>query len=400
LFDPENDRRARARREEVSRIRQALNDGEFVLYYQPNVNMREGCVTGAEALIRWQHPEQGLLLPGEFLPAIEGSELAVELGDWVICEAFRQLERLAVLGLDISISINIASNHLLNAGFAERLSELLRLHPTVLPRRVELEILETAALEDMTLVAELFAECRKLGVTFALDDFGTGYSSLTYLRRLPADVLKIDQSFVRDMLDDPDDLAIVESVISLTQAFQRKVVAEGVETVEHGLVLLLLNCDTAQGFGIARPMPGHLLPGWINSFFPDTLWSLATSFRWSREDMPMLIAEVDHGRWKKKLLAYLDDTTDTILMPAGDHHDCRFGRWYYSPESKRYAAVDGFLALEKVHTQIHEIGAELVRLRHSPDRTTVAQLRRDLEAASMVLIECIQQLQAEILIAG
>ena len=400
LFDPENDRRARARREEVSRIRQALTDGEFVLYYQPKVNMRQGCVTGAEALIRWQHPEQGLLLPGEFLPAIEGTELAVEVGDWVICEAFRQLERLAELGLDISISINIASNHLLNPGFAARLSELLRQHPAVLPRRVELEILETAALEDMTLVAELFAECRKLGVSFALDDFGTGYSSLTYLRRLPADVLKIDQSFVRDMLDDPDDLAIVESVISLTQAFQRQVVAEGVETVEHGLVLLLLNCDTAQGFGIARPMSAELLPAWINSFFPDTLWSLATSFRWSREDMPMLIAEVDHGRWKKRLLAYLDDTTNTVPMPDGDHHDCRFGRWYYSPESTRYAAVDGFLALEKVHARIHEIGTELIRLRDSPDRAEVAQLRRDLEVASMELIECIQQLQAEILIAA
>jgi EAL domain-containing protein (putative c-di-GMP-specific phosphodiesterase class I) len=151
-------------------------------------------------------------------------------------------------------------------GFAQRLGELLAAHPRVPPGRLELEILETAVLEDIGLVAQLFAECRKLGVSFALDDFGTGYSSLTYFRRLPADVLKIDQSFVRDMLEDPEDLAIVEGVIGLTQAFKRKVIAEGVETVEHGLALLLLGCDHAQGYGIARPMPAESLPAWIQNF--------------------------------------------------------------------------------------------------------------------------------------
>jgi hypothetical protein len=151
-------------------------------------------------------------------------------------------------------------------------------------------VLETAALEDIATTAALFAECRKLGVSFALDDFGTGYSSLTYFRRLPADLLKIDQSFVRDMLDNPDDLAIVEGVIGLTQAFRRAVIAEGVETVEHGLVLLLLGCDMAQGFGIARPMPPEDLPAWIRNFLPDELWNLAAAFNWSRDDLPLLIA--------------------------------------------------------------------------------------------------------------
>jgi hypothetical protein len=165
------------------------------------------------------------------------------------------------------------------------------------------------------MVAQLFAECRKLGVSFALDDFGTGYSSLTYFRRLPADVLKIDQSFVRDMLEDPEDLAIVEGVIGLTQAFKRKVIAEGVETVEHGLALLLLGCDHAQGYGIARPMPAESLPAWIQNFRCDDLWSLATSFSWSRDDLPMMIAEADHKRWVLAINKFIDTPNGTAPKP-------------------------------------------------------------------------------------
>ena len=150
LFDPESDRRARARRDELSRLREGLAHGEFALYYQPKVNMREGSVIGAEALIRWHHPEQGLLLPGQFLPAIEGSEqLAIELGDWVIREALQQMEHWHSLGLNMAVSVNIAGNHLQSPDFARRLGELLAAFPSVSPVSLELEILETAALEDI-----------------------------------------------------------------------------------------------------------------------------------------------------------------------------------------------------------------------------------------------------------
>ncbi|HSG23255.1 MAG TPA: EAL domain-containing protein, partial [Azonexus sp.] len=399
LFDPENDRRARVRREELGQIRDGLSHGEFALYYQPKVNMREGTVIGAEALIRWHHPERGLLLPGEFLHAVEGSELAIELGDWVIREALRQLDAWAEAGLDFSLSINIAGEHLQDPGFARRLGELLAAHPHVRPGRLELEILETAVLEDIALVAELFTECRQLGVSFALDDFGTGYSSLTYFRRLPADVLKIDQSFVRDMLEDPEDLAIVEGVIGLTQAFKRKVIAEGVETVEHGLALLLLGCDLAQGYGIARPMPADLLPAWIQHFRPDELWNLATAFRWSRDDLPLLIAEADHLRWLTAVHACLDDPSGTTGMPERDYRKCRFGHWYYGENSQRYAALEGFLNIEKAHIHLHEVGCRLME-RHSAGDTAAAEEQKiDLNLASAALTHCIQLIQAEILIS-
>ncbi len=137
---------------------------------------------------------------------------------------------------------------------------------------MELEILETSALDDVTHVSTIMNACVALGVRFSLDDFGTGYSSLTYLRRLPASLMKVDQSFVRDMLIDPDDLAIVESVIVLAKSFKRDVIAEGVETIEHGTALLQLGCELAQGYGIASPMPAAEIPAWINDWKPDDAW--------------------------------------------------------------------------------------------------------------------------------
>ncbi|MBP5985725.1 MAG: EAL domain-containing protein [Azonexus sp.] len=397
LFDPEHDRRARARRDELGRIREALHRNEFQLYYQPKVDMRKGHVIGAEALIRWQHPERGTLLPDQFLPTVEGNELAIEIGDWVISEALRQVEAWHDLGIDLAISINISGDHLQHAGFTRRLGELLARHPRVSPGQIELEVLETTALEDIATIADLFSECRQLGVSFALDDFGTGYSSLTYFRRLPAETLKIDQSFIRNMLDDPDDLAIVEGVIGLTHAFQRRVIAEGVETVEHGLALLLLGCDTAQGFGIARPMPADQLPAWTRQFRPDELWSLATSFQWSREDLPMLIAEVDHKRWTKTLFAYLEDETGSLPKPPVGYRDCRFGRWYYSQDAQRYSRIVAFLALENIHANLHETARQLLELRDAKASEHIDSLKGEFEALNGQLTDCIQEIQAEVL---
>jgi EAL domain-containing protein (putative c-di-GMP-specific phosphodiesterase class I) len=249
-----------------------------VLYYQPKVNMRTGTVIGAEALIRWQHPERGLLPPADFLPIIEDHPIGVELGEWVIEAALLQIRDWNAAGLDIPVSVNVGARQLQQGDFAARLSQMLAARPEVRPNQLELEVLETSALEDVAQVSERMHACRALGVSFALDDFGTGYSSLTYLKRLPANLLKIDQSFVRDMLDDPDDLAIVKGVIGLATAFRRKIIAEGVETVAHGSRLLSLGCDLAQGYGIARPMPATALPDWVAAWRPDAAWTTDADF--------------------------------------------------------------------------------------------------------------------------
>ncbi len=400
LFDPESDRRARARRDETSRILNALNEGEFELHYQPKVNMRQGNAIGAEALIRWRHPERGLLLPGDFLPIVAGTPLAIDIGDWVLREAMQQMAAWTAEGLDIRVSVNIAGEHLLHPLFVSRLKELCAAFPTVQPSRIELEILETAALEDMQAVAQLFAECRGMGVHFALDDFGTGYSSLTYFRRLPADILKIDQSFVRDMLDDSDDLAIVEGVISLTHAFQRQVIAEGVETVEHGLILLLLGCDLAQGYGIARPMPASELPAWITHFQPDTLWSTATAFDWSRDDLPLLIAEVDHMRWLQQFHNHINHPPGAGTapeLPPLDPHSCRFGQWYHGPAGQRYRNLPAFMALAGAHQQLHDAAQQWVEARESPASNRQALADR-LQATSQELMRLLQDIQTEIIL--
>jgi len=269
LFDVAQDVAVKNKRENLEHIRTALRNNEFVLYYQPKVNMRTGAVVGAEALIRWQHPQRGLLAPATFLPVIENHLLSIELGEWVIATALSQMTEWQSHGLDIPISVNIGALQLQQSNFADRLEELLYLEPDANPKNLELEILETSALEDINQVSAAIHACQALGVSFALDDFGTGYSSLAYLKRLPAELLKIDQSFVRDMLDDTDDLAIIQGIIGLATAFQRLVIAEGVETIEHGQKLLSIGCELAQGYGIARPMPPTLFPEWVKSWSAD-----------------------------------------------------------------------------------------------------------------------------------
>ena len=272
VFDAGQDSNSRVHFESLERIRLAFSEREFVLHYQPKVNMRSGKVVGAEALIRWQHPQRGQLVPTQFLPVIEGDALAIAIGEWVLKTALTQVQLWRASGLDIPVSVNVGARQLQQTDFLDRLRLLLAAHRELPPSCLELEILETNALEDVAQVSQLIESCAQLGIGFALDDFGTGYSSLTYLKRLRANTIKIDQSFVRDMLNDPDDLAILQGVIGLASAFKRQVIAEGVETVAHGTLLLKLGCELAQGYGIAHPMPGVELPDWVRNWKPDPTW--------------------------------------------------------------------------------------------------------------------------------
>jgi diguanylate cyclase (GGDEF)-like protein/PAS domain S-box-containing protein len=273
LFDVAHDAAIKVQIESLARIRSALDQQEFVLFYQPKANLLTGKVTGAEALIRWQHPERGLLSPANFLPVFEDHPMSVDLGEWVIATVLAQMQTWQAQGLYLPISVNIGARQLQQDGFAERLSLLLAAQPEVAPGQLQLEVLETSSLEDLAKAGVAMAACQKLGVSFALDDFGTGYSSLTYLRRLPAETLKIDQSFVRDMLDSPNDLAIVRGVIGLAHAFGREVIAEGVETAAHGELLASIGCALAQGYGIARPMPAAELPDWTVQWHSSAVWT-------------------------------------------------------------------------------------------------------------------------------
>jgi diguanylate cyclase (GGDEF)-like protein len=277
LFDTAQDNAMKIQQDDISDIRLALDRSEFLLHYQPKVNMHTGEVIGVEALIRWQHPDRGLVLPSAFLPSIEGRAISLELGEWVIDTALNQINQWRSMGLELPVSVNISTHQLQHGNFTSSLKVLLAAHPEVEPHYLGLEILETSALSDISKVSTTMNECHELGVRFALDDFGTGYSSLAYLKRLPAYLIKIDQSFVRDMLENADDLAIVEAVVGLAKTFKREVIAEGVETFAHGAALLQLGCELAQGNGIAWPMPASDIPNWLSIWKINYVWQAQSS---------------------------------------------------------------------------------------------------------------------------
>nr|WP_225777144.1 GGDEF and EAL domain-containing protein [Pseudomonas sp. Marseille-Q3773] len=272
LFDVTQEQELKATHQTVARVRRALHDNELCLHFQPKVNLRSGQVLGFEALLRWQRPGRGLVPPGDFLPWVEQTDLIVEIGEWVLDQALSQLQAWQREGRPWSLSVNIAARHLQRNDFAERLRQLLTEYPEVDPARLDLEIVESVAIDNLEHVGRCLDACRALGVRFSLDDFGTGYSSLNYLKRLPTQTIKIDQSFVRDILHDQDDLALTRAVIGLARAFGREVIAEGLESVEHGRVLMGLGCELAQGYCIARPMPASEVGNWAQAYRQPAQW--------------------------------------------------------------------------------------------------------------------------------
>lgn len=268
LFDVSLDKKAKTAFETVIRVSEALHNGELCLYYQPKINLNSGAVIGFEALLRWQHPQKGLIPPLDFLPLVEQTDLIVEIGEWVIDQALNQIGRWAALGHTWSVSVNIAALHFQRADFTETLKSLLACHPNVAPQMLDIEIVESVVLENIQHVSKRLIACQDLGVTFSLDDFGAGYSSLSYLKQLPTQSIKIDQSFIRHILDDKDSLVLTKAIIGLAKSFNREVIAEGVETVEQGVLLMRLGCDVAQGYGIAKPMPVEQVSRWVAQFVP------------------------------------------------------------------------------------------------------------------------------------
>ncbi|MFO7830494.1 MAG: EAL domain-containing protein [Desulfuromonadaceae bacterium] len=370
----------------INQIRGGLHRGEFVLYYQPKVNMRTEEIIGAEALIRWQHPEHGLQAPGTFLPYIESHPLDIELGLWVIDTAMTQLETWHTLGVHLQVSVNVSGYHLQHPDFVADLQMLLQRHPGVNKGDIEIEVLETSAIEDVHHVSSVIAQCSVIGVDVAIDDFGTGYSSLSYLKHLPAQTLKIDQSFVHDMLTNPDDLSILEGVIGMANAFRRNVIAEGVETVDHGRLLLQLGCEWAQGYGIARPMPADGIPAWMGEWKADSSWKNVAPL--GKGEMGLIHASVGHRAWTSQLKEYVEGKTATI--PMLDPQRCVLGKWLkaagnYSDLNSRIGDLH-----EQVHTLAHNIVDLCQRERREDAREKMAGLDRVNEELAKVLFRGIE----------
>ena len=397
LFDTEQDRQAQTQHQLLDRLAYGLANDELLLHYQPKVNLRSGQVVGAEALLRWQHPQQGLLLPGAFLPQVEHHDLIVEIGEWVIRQALAQIAAWDRDGLAVSVSVNVAARQLMREDFVDGIRCCLNDYPEVPPGRLELEILESAARENTLHVRGVIEACRELSVGFALDHFGTGYDSFFSLRDIPAETLKIDQSFAHDVLEDSDDLTLVEGIIDLATAFRSRVVAEGVETSGQGVLMMRLGCDLAQGNGIARPMPAADVPAWVAAYRPDPQWALWANTHWEMSDFPLLVAQYDHVKWVRRIERYLDGAT-LQLSPAElfDHHQCRFGNWYYSHGLRRYGQLQEFIDLEPIHIAVHQLGPRIVALRAAGEVAQAREQAHELLALKGQILEKLSALQRSV----
>ncbi len=394
LFNPEQDQQTIQKHHQLDEIQQALSHDEFCLYYQPKVNMKTGEVFGAEALIRWLHPEKGLIPPLDFLPIIENTELEIFIGDWVINEALKQLVQWQKQGIYIEVSVNIASYHLRSPSFLTNLENALASHPTIDSKYLQLEILESSALGDVNTISSILQTCRDvLGVNIALDDFGTGYSSLTHLRNLPVNTIKIDQSFVIDMLDDPNDYAIIDGVLGLADSFNREVIAEGVETTEHGLMLLIMGCDAAQGYGIARPMPATEIPNWLHSYIPNQQWIDCSSIvRTQKEKKIQLLRLATEHRFKDFENKLVTSPKCDQKLPFENHQTCHHRAWINREKQELPFEKPWLEKLEQAHQSMLLVASELVD-NYQQDCMIAAQdgfktLQTALDKMSNILEQC------------
>jgi len=258
FYSPDMDAAAQANFEMVRELRHAIAHDQLELYYQPKVDTRSGKFTAAEALVRWRHPQRGLVMPGEFIPVAERFGLIGALGNWVIEDACRQSRAWRDNGLRMRVAINLSAYQMRQDDIVERIAAALEKH-RIRPSLLTCEITETAAMEDTRATRDAFKRLGELGVHLSIDDFGTGYSSLAYLLELPAEELKIDRKFVKDLESNPKARAVVEAVMKLAHTLGKKVVAEGVENVRQQQILAELGCDQMQGFLFARPVTARNL---------------------------------------------------------------------------------------------------------------------------------------------
>jgi len=269
IYDPEKDPHSVAHLTLMTDLRHVIENDQLDLFYQPKIDMKSGRITGVEALCRWRHPEQGMIRPDIFIGLAEQIGMIKPLTLWVLYVGINQCKKWHRAGIPLGISINLSANLLQDSQLPSRIADALR-NEGLSAEYLTLEITETAIMKDPARAMEILKQLDAMGIQLSLDDFGTGYTSLSYLKHLPVNEIKIDKSFVMDMMHDSDDATIVLSIIQLAHSMQRKIVAEGIESNEIWEALVTLGCDTAQGFYMAKPMPADELEQWLK----ESQWGL------------------------------------------------------------------------------------------------------------------------------
>ncbi|QFR48281.1 EAL domain-containing protein [Sulfurimonas lithotrophica] len=341
----------------IQDFEQSLKQNHFVLHYQPKADMRTNKIIGFETLLRWEHPQRGMLYPDQFLPQINTEkELMLSLGEWVVTSAFNQFSKWKEAGYDFSLSINISAHEFKEIKTFNLLKSLLEKYPNISPSEIEFEILETHAFDDILQAQRMIKTFQKLGFKIALDDFGTGYSTLSYLKDLSINTLKIDKSFVMDMLEDRASLSILEATLGLAEAFGCDVIAEGVESIEHGNTLIQLGCYNAQGYVLSKPMPSNEVIEWLKSYKGYKDWE--ENSKKFFHDNSALYATVEHKQWIKNLKKYLDDPVNNVY-PELDKHKCSFAKWLKN-DAKKYFSSESVKNIDDLHGKIHALANEVV----------------------------------------
>jgi len=394
FFDASEDKRLTLEHKIQQEVKTALNEQQFILFYQPKVNMHTGEVVGVEALIRWQHPERGLLLPAQFLPAIEHSPLIIDMGNWVLRQAFLQLRQWQSQGIHLVVSVNIDAAQLQQGNFVSLLEDLLTEFNDIPASQLELEILENTALHDITHISDIIKQCNQLGIQFSLDDFGTGYSSLTYLKHLPASILKIDQSFIRNLLASSDDMTIIEGILGLAHAFHRTPIAEGVESIQIGTLLLNLGCQLAQGYAIARPMPEEDIALWLDTYRIPRQWQEASHFLSFDADYTLTLMCLNHQRIITRVHHAVEQWSASLIPEHFfNRNTCELGQWISDEGREKYGHYKEFEQAADKHKEIHQLIKTIAELINQNEHEAVRFNSDRLTILSNETIDCLNSLQ-------
>jgi EAL domain-containing protein (putative c-di-GMP-specific phosphodiesterase class I) len=393
LYDATRQQREQQKTSLRAAFKQALSDNALTLHYQPIVQLPSHQVIGCEALIRWQHPTQGLLYPEHFLHVIEHSDDDIQLGNWVLHQALKQLQQWQQQRLDLSLSINISGYHLQQDDFTAQLQQAASAYPDVSLDRLELEIIETTDISDFTKTLTTMNQCRELGVRFALDDFGNGYSSMVHIHRLPFSRLKVDCSLVANLLSSNRALEVVRSVAKLAELYQCELVAEGVESIEAAIIMMSLGCHYMQGFGISVPVPVSEFQQWFDSGHHHQPMSQIQPFDMDAEHAMLELEKLSHTLWVERICQYLQEPDKQPAAPQDlNEYACTFNQWYEGIGKENYGENDNYAFIPPKHRAVHDLAKELIACHKNGDTTTLRQRLSDFLALKEQFFSALDQL--------
>lgn len=390
FFDTKEHQKVKANFKALKKIERAIHNGEFELYFQPKLSAHSLSIDSAEVLTRWNHPILETLSPNEFLPLIENDDLVYTFDQWVIRESFLTIMRLHQQGIKLSLAINISPKQFKQKNFVTQVKKIaneigMDYHYF---KFIEFEIVESSALESFNHTNSTIQELKAIGIGFALDDFGTGYSSLTHLRELHINTIKIDRSFIFEMLHNTQDMAIVNAIISLSKVFQIEVVAEGVEDIEQMLMLFELGCDYIQGYRVAKPMSYNHLLEFLEAFTPDPRWKIPLKNLPRRADFELLLAQSNHKYWIELVIDSLKNNKLENL-PQRSPESCRLGRWIKHRGKEYFATLPSFYELihvhKKIHQEINSIIDSLEKNNYNVSQSSINQIMRQRDELMLVI---------------